>query len=81
VFRCGIASLDYPEADRAFSEAMTQYDFEKVIDVSLSEEEVRDQKVAEDVAKAFLHWKPLEETAEDAKDAMGKLKAMLAVET
>jgi len=60
---------------------MTQYDFEKVLEISLSEEELRDQKLAEDVAKAFLHWKPLEETADDASsDAMDKLKAMLAVE-
>jgi hypothetical protein len=59
---------------------MAQYDFEKVIDISLSSEEMRDQKVAEEVAKAFLHWKPLEETAGDANDALVKLKAMLAVE-
>lgn len=69
-----------PKAHRACSEAMAQYDFEKVVDISLTEEEALDQKVAEDVAKAFLHWKPLEETADDASDAMARLKAMLAVE-
>jgi hypothetical protein len=65
---------------RACSDLMMQYDFQEVLRLALSEQEEREQEAAEDVAKKFLHWKPLDETSDAADGAMAKLKAMLGIE-